>query len=93
MLQFLSTYVWLGTFRDVVVNFLPVGHTHEDIDGMFGCFARRLRVNVSVTIPELAGQIKDAFKYHHPKDSALRGCEPEQVDIGYIRCSFCYITK
>jgi hypothetical protein len=37
----------------VIINFLPVGHTHEDIDGMFGCFSAKLKTKVIVTIPEV----------------------------------------
>ena len=32
-----------GLFDEVVLSFLPVGHTHEDIDQMFSCLARALR--------------------------------------------------
>lgn len=34
--QFLSTLVGRGKFRTATLNFLPVGHTHEDIDLLFG---------------------------------------------------------
>jgi hypothetical protein len=35
------------------VNFLLVGHTHEDIDAMFGRWSRRLRENDYPTLPTL----------------------------------------
>jgi hypothetical protein len=37
-----SLLVYKGVFRKVYVNFLLVGHTHEDIDAMFGRWSRRL---------------------------------------------------
>ena len=33
----------LGIFRKVKYSFLPVGHTHEDVDASFGCLSRALR--------------------------------------------------
>lgn len=35
MIGWLAYLVQLGLFRVIVVSFLPVGHTHEDIDQMF----------------------------------------------------------
>ena len=32
-----------GVFRKVKYSFLPVGHTHEDVDASFGCLSRALR--------------------------------------------------
>ena len=34
-----AALVDLGLFREVWINFLPVGHTHEDIDQMFSSLA------------------------------------------------------
>jgi hypothetical protein len=31
-----------GVFRKVKYSFLPVGHTHEDVDASFGCLSRAL---------------------------------------------------
>jgi hypothetical protein len=30
-------------FEKVKLGFLVVGHTHEDIDGCFGCLSKKLR--------------------------------------------------
>ena len=35
MLAYLGSLVDSGVFKRVVLSFLPVGHTHEDIDQMF----------------------------------------------------------
>ena len=32
----------LGIFKKVKLSYLPVGHTHEDIDACFGALARQL---------------------------------------------------
>jgi len=32
----------MGVFRKVKYSFLPVGHTHEDVDASFGCLSRAL---------------------------------------------------
>ena len=33
---YFGALVATGTFKKVVLSFLPVGHTHEDIDAIFG---------------------------------------------------------
>lgn len=43
VMSFLALLVEHGVFREIVVSFLPVGHTHEDIDQMFSRFAIALR--------------------------------------------------
>lgn len=45
VLGFLALLVAWGVFREVVVSFLPVGHTHEDIDQLFSRIALYLRKN------------------------------------------------
>ena len=41
----LGCLVKWGVFKDVYVSFLPVGHTHEDIDQLFSRLATYLRFN------------------------------------------------
>ena len=43
----------LGIFKKVKLSFLPVGHTHEDIDACFGALARQLNANSVYTMEEL----------------------------------------
>ena len=43
LMSFLSLLVGHGVFEECVVSFLPVGHTHEDIDQLFSRFAVALR--------------------------------------------------
>ena len=41
-LGYFAYLVGSGVFKRVIVSFLPVGHTHEDIDGVFGMIMRWL---------------------------------------------------
>ena len=43
------------------MSFLVVGHTHEDIDQMFSCYARRLSKHDAKTLPELMEEIQASF--------------------------------
>ena len=45
VLAYLALLVAWGVFAEVVLSFLPVGHTHEDIDQMFSRIASWLRKN------------------------------------------------
>jgi hypothetical protein len=48
LLAFLSLLVELGYFERIIVSFLVVGHTHEDIDRFFGtakAYMRRMHAN------------------------------------------------
>ena len=57
--SFFSLLVHRGVFRKVYVNFLLIGHTHEDIDAMFGRCNRRLRENDYPTLPMLMKSFMD----------------------------------
>ena len=50
---FWSMLVAKGIFEEVFVSFLLVGHTHKDIDAMFGRWSMKLRKNDYPTIPLL----------------------------------------
>jgi hypothetical protein len=51
-----------GTFQRVIVSFLPVGHTHEDIDAAFGMIMRYLhRHRCLATMEQLMDAIWDSF--------------------------------
>ena len=51
---FLAMLVHHSVFDKVLVSFLPVGHTHEDIDQMFSCFADYLRGHNARSRAEMA---------------------------------------
>jgi len=44
------------TFLQIQINFLPVGHTHEDIDQLFSSVAREIRQAGCDSIPGRVGQ-------------------------------------
>jgi hypothetical protein len=48
---FWSLLVPKGIFREVYVNFMLVGHTHDDIDALFGRWSMFLRKENFSTIP------------------------------------------
>ena len=56
--QFLATLVAAGKFETATLNFLPVGHTHEDVDLAFGILLDRVLKRYRVQCPdELATMI------------------------------------
>jgi hypothetical protein len=62
---FLAWLVAEGHFVNATVSFLPVGHTHEDIDALFGVVVRYLRqFPITFTHTDLMKQI----------DESLGGC-------------------
>ena len=60
MFCFWSLLVHMGVFREVYVNFLLVGHTHEDIDALFGRWSMILKEIDFLTIPLLMKSFMDA---------------------------------
>ena len=58
--SFFSLLVHKGVFREVYVDFLLIGHTHEDIDAMFGKWSRRFRENDYPILPMLVKSFMDA---------------------------------
>jgi hypothetical protein len=56
---FCSLLVCKGIFREVYINFLIVGHTHEDIDALFGRWSSRLKTNNYPTLPRLMKSFMD----------------------------------
>ena len=62
LLSYLESLVGLGVFNDVQASFLPVGHTHEDIDQVFSSLARHLRTTDAHTMTELIKEMKNTWK-------------------------------
>ena len=48
-----------GNFCEVRVSFLIVGHTHENVDAMFGRFGQRLKIEDCHTLPDLMALFMD----------------------------------
>jgi hypothetical protein len=51
----------LGIFKRVKLCFLPVGHTHEDVDASFGALARKLNDNDAYTFEEVEKLWKEVW--------------------------------
>ena len=62
VLMFCACLVQLGVFKKVKISFLPVGHTHEDIDQMFSRFSIALRAKGANTAQACAELLALAFK-------------------------------
>lgn len=61
ILTFAAILVDMGIFRKVKIGFLPVGHTHEDIDQLFSCISRRLKHRNALTISDLVQVLSESF--------------------------------
>ena len=67
---FLALLIHYDVFEEIRVNFLPVGHTHEDIDQFFGCLARYFRRHDALSRHDLEDGIQRAYRSadgHRPK--------------------------
>jgi hypothetical protein len=62
VLAYLTYLVKMRVFEKVKLNFLLVGHTHEDIDQMFSCFSRSLRRKEAHDLPMLKEVIQESYK-------------------------------
>jgi len=71
-LAFCSWLVHLGWFFEVVISFLPPGHTHVDIDQMFSTYAIWLLSNRVEFITLLVPYLQHAFKTRIPSGSFLQ---------------------
>ena len=60
---FCSLLVYKGIFCEVYINFLIVGHTHEDIDALFGRWSSLLKTNNYPTLPKLMKSFMDCEKH------------------------------
>lgn len=56
-MSYLESLVSLKVFQSIEVAFLPVGHTHEDIDQSFSQTSGRLHRNNAITLNELHSEL------------------------------------
>ena len=59
---YLSLLTAREVFEEVHLGFLMVGHTHEDVDAMFGHFSERLMHHPAYTLPDLMALLMKARK-------------------------------
>ena len=62
LVSYLAYLVFRGTFEQVYLNFLPVGHTHEDIDQFFSRISTFSRYHSFRSPEELREGIQRSFK-------------------------------
>jgi hypothetical protein len=65
ILGFMALLVQVGIFEKIVISFLPVGHTHEDIDQIFSRLAIHLRKHNARNQFELLDCLKAAYTPRH----------------------------
>ena len=67
VLAFCSLLVRKGIFAEVMLHFLPRGHTHEDVDRLFSYFRRLLDRASAETVAEFMALLKKAYNHHNPQ--------------------------
>jgi hypothetical protein len=76
LLGFCSMLIAERLFETVEVFFLPVGHTHQDVDQAFSLVSKKLKESGAYTVPHLMRKAMDSWtgehkhigsdrKYHH----------------------------
>lgn len=71
MLAFLAHLVQLRVFKEIILSFLVVGHTHEDIDQRFSVFSKGLVKKKYRDLIELQEQIKSCYKNNIPETTVI----------------------
>jgi len=71
---FLGLFVLYDLVTRVYISFLPVGHTHEDIDGLFGNLSQRLRDKEVNTLSEMKTQLRTLTEGVECVVDQLRSC-------------------
>lgn len=61
-MAYLSLLTAHDVFEEIILGFLMVGHTHEDVDAMFGHFSELLMRHPTYTLPELMALLMKARK-------------------------------
>ena len=61
VLSYLHFLVKSGTFNEIIVSFLPVGHTHEDIDQLFSRVSLYMERNDAATLQEFCQCVRQAY--------------------------------
>ncbi len=61
LFSYIESLIHWNIFDQVEVSFLPVGHTHEDIDQTFSRTSDRLRCNNAITLRDLHHELKQVY--------------------------------
>lgn len=60
-MAYFQSLVHLGVFKTVQISFLPIGHTHADIDQTFSSISTHLKINDAVTLPDLLAELEKCY--------------------------------
>ncbi len=63
-LSYAECLVRWSVFQEVEVSFLPVGHTHEDIDQAFSTTSSRLKGKDAITLSDLHNELRNVYNKH-----------------------------
>jgi len=61
LMSYLDALVRWGIFNGIEASFLPVGHTHCDIDQAFSSTSNRLRTHNTVTLKDLQSELRHCY--------------------------------
>jgi hypothetical protein len=61
MFAYLSHLVDLGYFREIIVSFLPPGHTHSNLDQKYSVISQHLRTVDMFLLPHVIDEVKPLF--------------------------------
>ena len=90
LLTMMGMLVQTGVFKEIHVSYLPVGHTHEDIDQMFSRFANALRQNSAPTMKDFLTVIEESF---HPRPVTVESI-PNMIDYHeWLTVNDCYYGR
>ncbi len=64
LFAYMESLIHWNIFDEVTMGFLPVGHTHEDIDQTFSRTSDRLRSNNAITLGELHEELRHTYNEH-----------------------------
>lgn len=87
---FCDHLVYLGIFKEIIVNFLPVEHTHEDIDGKFSRHSVCINQRDFITVDDLHEALRSSDKSNKPLILRANGLP------NYSRClkeQACVVSK
>ncbi len=63
-LSYIECLLMWNVFKEIEVSFLPIGHTHEDIDQAFSTTSAKLSTNNAITLRDLHKELGTVYNRH-----------------------------